>query len=146
MWHANQRTKKFIMATKNFQVIFYLSKNQRTPYEKNYWTNITSAQFNSFRSSKGYDISPVMHDLIPSTTIYLSSINIYDPRSYLHKLHGGGLDINASTSVHKDNAEPTELSPLSLEACNVKSHGPSQKRHVLTPIAPVMPSKCQFLP
>jgi len=132
---------------KIFKQFIAYQHDQGIPYGENYWTNMTSAQFNIFRSSKGYDTSPILNDLIPKTIVCPSSVDVFDPSSCLHAPHGGDLGINASTSVHEDLSEP---SSLSLESCNVTSqatdnepsfdsvYDPSQNRHETMAIASVL--------
>jgi hypothetical protein len=133
---------------KIFKLFVAYQNDQGIPYEENYWTNITSAQFNIFRSSKGYDTSPILINLMPKTIVRPSSVDVFVTRSCLHELHGGDLGINASTSVHKDTPEP---SSLSLESYNVTSqatetepsfdtvYDPSQDRQVIMPFTSVLP-------
>ena len=63
---------------KIFKQFIAYQNDQVIPYGQNYWTNITSAQFNIFRSSKGYDTNPILHDLMPKTIVCPSSVNVFD--------------------------------------------------------------------
>ena len=94
---------------------------------------MTGAQLNSFRSSKGYDTSPIMHDLMPACP---SSVDVFDS---IHELHGGDIGTNASTSIHEDMPEPAEPPSLFLESYQVKTQSYKiECRHKTAPTASVL--------